>query len=113
MGNFLLKAKMLCIALVIKANTVSSYVNINMQMDGRLRIAQCLMQDQNYHLSFYLNSWLTLFYCILKIHYSCAVKAQKVSVLSISPNLNIEQKRHLAKYEVIYFKEQVMFSIMH
>lgn len=62
-GNFLLKAKMLCIALVIKANTVSSYVNINMQMDGQLCIAQCLMQDQNYHLSFYfnLNSWLTLF----------------------------------------------------
>lgn len=53
------------------------------------------------------------FYCVLKIHYSCAVKAQKVSVLSNSPNLNIEQKQHLAKYEVIYFKEQVVFSIMH
>lgn len=53
------------------------------------------------------------FYCVFKIHYSCAVKAQKVSVLSNSPNLNIEQKQHLAKYELIYFKEQVMFSIMH
>lgn len=52
------------------------------------------MQDQNYYqLSFYLNlqSWLSC-YSILKIHYSSAVKAQKVSVLSNSHNLSIEFK---------------------
>lgn len=50
------------------------------------------------------------FYCVFKIHYSCAVKAQKVSVLSNSPNLNIEQKQHLAKYELIYILKNKLCS---
>lgn len=63
-----------------------SYVNINMRGDRKLCIAECLMQDQSYYqLSFYFNlqSWLS-YYCIFKIHYSHAVKAQKKKICPIA-----------------------------